>query len=80
MFYYILSFIAQIVEGGVIDDKTSGGENNNIQPQKSDSYTEWVVEASPIAKTLLVVIILTIVFILIYKFGFKSNKNKKLDQ
>ena len=75
--FYIINFLLQVVNGGVIDNKTSGGGESSIQPLEPDSETVWVVEISPLGKALIVAGILALIIFLIFKFGFKNEKDNK---
>lgn len=75
--FYIINFLLQVIDGGAIDNKTSGGGKSSIQPLEPDSKTVWVVEISPLGKTLIIAGILTLIIFLIFKFGFKNKKDDK---
>lgn len=79
MIFYIINFILQITNGGVIDNKNSN-ENNIITPQEPDSYTTWVIEISPLAKTIITAVIIGLILFFIIKFAIKNEdktQNKK---
>ena len=72
MLFNIIFFLLQITNGGVIDNKNSN-ENNVITPQEPDSYTTWVIEISPIAKTIITTVIIGLIMFFIIKFTLKNE-------